>query len=55
MSKNVVAKTGHPAPVSGQYRASGSKKEFTLSKGDRTPPNNFGVRQEFKLVDQTKH
>ncbi len=51
----VIAKTGHPAPVSGQYRASGSKKEITLSKGDVTPPNNFGGRQEFKLVDKTKH
>jgi hypothetical protein len=51
----IIAKTGHPAPVSGQYRASGSKKEITLSKDDVTPPNNYGGRQEFILVDRTKH
>ena len=54
MSK-IIARTGKPAPVSGQYRPSGGRKEITLSKGDTTPPNRFGVRQSFRLVDRTKH
>lgn len=55
MSKQIIAKTGHRAPKSGQYRPSGGRREITLSKGDITPPNNFGVRQKFTLVDETKH
>lgn len=55
MAKTTIAKTGHRAPESGQYRPSGSRREITLSKGDVTPPNNFGVRQKFILVDKTKH
>ena len=55
MPKKVVAFTGKPAPQSGQYRASGSRVEITLTKGKRTPPNNSGVRQKFILVDKTKH
>lgn len=55
MAKPIVAKTGHPAPDSGQFRPSGSRREITLSKGDITPPNRFGVRQQFTLVDKTKH
>ena len=57
MSKNssIVAKTGHPAPVSGQYKPSGGNTEYTLSKGDITPPNRHGKRQSFVLVDKTKH
>lgn len=54
MSKQVIAYTGKPAPKSGQYRPSGATNEITLSKGDVTPPNRFGVRQKFVLVDQTK-
>ena len=50
-----VACTGKPAPVSGQYRPSGGHTEYTLSKGDITPPNNEGKRQKFFLVDATKH
>lgn len=50
-----IARTGHPAPKSGQYRPSGSTKEVTLTKGDMTPPNNQGKRQTFTLVDVTKH
>lgn len=53
--KKVVAYTGKPAPVSGQYRPSGGNTEYTLSRGDRTPPNRDGVRQQFVLVDKTKH
>ncbi|NMB56673.1 hypothetical protein GYA19_01895 [Candidatus Beckwithbacteria bacterium] len=37
MSKQTIAKTGHPAPISGQYRPSGSHREITLIKGDITP------------------
>lgn len=53
--EKVVAYTGHRAPRSGQYRPSGGRKEITLSRGDVTPPNNEGVRQQFVLVDPTKH
>lgn len=53
--KTTVANTGHPAPKSGQYRPSGGKNEITLSKGDITPPNRWGSRQKFFLVDATKH
>lgn len=53
--KPVVAHTGHPAPVSGQYRPSGGTSEITLSKGDITPPNRWGSRQKFFLDDATKH
>ncbi len=55
MAKLVIARTGEKAPESGQYRPSGSRNEITLSKGDRVPPNNEGVRQKFVLVDKTKH
>ncbi len=54
MTKKITAKTGHRAPRSGQYRPAGSRREITLSKGDITPPNNFGVHQRFTLVDETK-
>lgn len=53
--KKVIAHTGHRAPVSGQYRPSGGRNEITLSKGDITPPNRWGSRQKFFLVDATKH
>jgi len=55
MLKKVIAHTGKLAPVSGQYRPSGGTTEYTLSRGDRTPPNNEGVKQQFVLVDKTKH
>lgn len=55
MKTKVIAYTGHPAPISGQYVPSGGKKEFTFTKGETTPPNREGVRQQFKLVDKTKH
>lgn len=54
MKIDIIAKTGHRAPESGQYRPSGARREITLSKGDITPPNRFGIRQQFKLVDRTK-
>lgn len=47
-------KTGGVAKVSGQYQVSGAKREITLSKGDRVPPNG-GKAQVFVLVDKTKH
>lgn len=53
-NKPIVARTGHPAPRSGQYRPSGARREITLSAGDMTPPNRFGVLQKFTLVDETK-
>jgi hypothetical protein len=55
MSNKVIAYTGRPVPVSGQYKPSGGSSEYTLSRGDTTPPNNQGVRQQFVLVDKTKH
>jgi hypothetical protein len=47
-------KTGGVAPKSGQYLVSGTKREITLSKGDRVPPNG-GKAKVFVLVDKTKH
>jgi len=51
----VIAHTGKPAPRSGQYVPSGGRVEYTLAKGDITPPNRHGVRQQFKLVDASRH
>lgn len=48
------AKTGHVAPVSGQYRVPGTTREITLSKGDRVPPYG-GEAKTFVLSDRTKH
>lgn len=50
----VTTKTGKPAPKSGQYRPSGTKREVTLTKGEKVPPNK-GHRPKFTLVDATKH
>jgi len=50
----VKTKTGGTAPKSGQYQPAGTKKEITLSKGDRVPPYD-GKAKTFKLVDETKH
>jgi len=55
MAKKVIAYTGKIVPVSGQYRPSGGTTEYTLAEGERTPPNNEGKRQQFVLVDKTKH
>lgn len=55
MDNKIIAHTGGYTPVSGQYRPSGGTNEITLSKGERVPPNNVGVRQSFTLVDTTKH
>ena len=55
MAKKVIVRTGEKAPISGQYRPAGSRREITLSKGVRVPPNNQGVQQRFTLVDKTKH
>lgn len=47
-------KTGGTAPKSGQYQASGTKREITLTKGERIPPYG-GKAKSFELVDKTKH
>lgn len=47
-------KTGGTVPVSGQYRAKGSKTEYTFVKGNRVPPTSNGATK-FTLVDATKH
>ncbi len=54
MSAKISTRTGQTAKVSGQYRPSGSRKEITLSKGDRVPPYS-GEAKSFTLVDKTKH
>lgn len=54
MSKKITTQTGEKAPVSGQYEPKGTKKEITLSKGDRVPPYH-GKAKSFTLVDRTKH
>jgi len=47
-------KTGGTASQSGQFQVSGTKREITLSKGERVPPYG-GKAQTFVLVDKTKH
>jgi hypothetical protein len=47
-------RTGQKAPASGQYRPAGTKKEITLTKGERVPPYG-GKAKTYKLVDKTKH
>ncbi len=54
MRKNITVGTGGKTQVSGQYRPTGTKKEITLSKGDRVPPYQ-GEAKKFVLVDRTKH
>lgn len=51
----VVTYTGQPAPISGQYRAVGSEVEYTLARGNKTPPNRYSTQQRFVLVDRSKH
>lgn len=51
---NSTIKTGGTVPVSGQYRANGSKIEYTFVKGKRVPPTSRGATK-FTLVDATKH
>jgi hypothetical protein len=51
----IVAYTGKHTPVSGQYRPSGGNTEYTLTRGETVPPNREGARQQFVLVDKTKH
>lgn len=55
MPKKIIVRTGEEAQVSGQYKPSGGSTEITLVKGKTVPPNNQGVRQQFTLVDKTKH
>lgn len=47
-------KTGQNVPVSGQYKAPGSKTESTFVEGHKAPPTR-GPKQEWVLVDKTKH
>jgi len=47
-------KTGSTVSVSGQYRAVGSKTEYTFVRGKRVPPTKIGATS-FVLVDPTKH
>jgi hypothetical protein len=54
MRRKILTRTGQKAPVSGQYRPTGTKQEITLSKGDRVPPYG-GKAKVFVLVDRTKH
>jgi hypothetical protein len=52
----IIAKTGHPAPVSGQYRASGSKKEITLSSYIQQYLSNlqsYGETGQISMFQQT--
>jgi len=50
----IKTKTGKVAPVSGQYRPTGSRTEITMIQGKRVPPTAHGVTT-FTLVDKTKH
>ena len=50
----VKVKTGGTVPVSGQYKARGTKTEVTFVEGNRVPPTHHGAAI-FTLVDKTKH
>lgn len=50
----IKVKTGQKAPVSGQYKESGSKTEVTFVEGNRVPPTKNGATT-FTLVDKTVH
>lgn len=52
--KKTTVRTGQVAPISGQYRPSGSKHEVTFVQGKRVPPTASGATK-FTLVDPTKH
>lgn len=47
-------KTGEKAPISGQYKVVGEKREITLVKNKKVPPAGNGINK-FVLVDKTKH
>jgi len=51
----ITVRTGGIVPVSGQYKPSGANVEATFVAGKHVPPNNSGVRQNWTLVDKTKH
>jgi len=53
--KNIKVKTGQIVERSAQYLASGTKKEITLVKDEVVPPNPYGGKPIFTLVDKTKH
>ena len=50
----IKIKTVEVAPESGQYQVSRTKREITLSKGERVPPYE-GEARTFTLIDKTKH
>lgn len=52
--EKITVKTGQTVPVSGQYKATGSKTEVTLVQGKRVPPTSAGATK-FTLVDRTQH
>ena len=52
--KKITTRTGQTAPVSGQYKATGSKTEVTLVQGKKVPPTPAGAAK-FTLVDRTHH
>ena len=51
---SIKVKTGQVAPISGQYKSSGSRTEETLVQGTRVPPTAAGATK-FTLVDKTRH
>ncbi len=55
MAKKVTVHTGQNVPVSGIYKPSGGRDEFTFVRGKTVPPNPVGVRQQFTLVEKTPH
>jgi hypothetical protein len=55
MGKKVIVRTGQPVEISGIYRPSGGRDEYTFVKGKTVPPNPVGVRQQFTLEEKTPH
>lgn len=55
MARKIVVHTGETVEVSGIYRPSGGRDDFTFVEGKKVPPNTEGVRQQFTLVKKTPH
>jgi len=53
MSKMAGLKPGMKAPISGQYKNTGTKTEVTSVKGEKLPPGPKG--STYNLTDKTKH
>lgn len=54
MSKRATLPPGTPAPRSGQYQNTTTRREVTVTRREPLPPTP-SAGQRYKLVDPTKH